>query len=277
MTAPSDAREPCLLVADSFRVRKAGSAESDAAEAGTTKAGAAEDDTVAQVRGFSLHLERFTAAVTTVHREEGLPAPEQELALFIADARRRIAEYGEGNPRLELWGTASRGTPAFEFRLSLRPLPELKSEIALRTAGSVALEHPERKGANIPRFSELNQRLGAEAVLTDARGDVVEGATTALIWWEGARGFVAESRRRVPSVAERLTRGIAERLGTRIEPGTVSPTGLAAREVWAVNALHGIRPVTSVDGIHPPPRDEARLARFREAFDETWEAVLDRA
>ncbi|MFC7765485.1 hypothetical protein [Leucobacter soli] len=57
------------------------------------------------------------------------------------------------------------------------------------------------------------------------------------------------------------------------QPARLAPVELAQHEVWAVNALHGIRVVTSIDGTPLPPPDERRLQWFREALDRTWEAV----
>ena len=48
---------------------------------------------------------------------------------------------------------------------------------------------------------------------------------------------------------------------------------LTSHEVWAVNALHGIRTVTSINGVALPSPVPQRLAWFREALDRTWEAI----
>lgn len=239
-----------LLVADSFRVR-------------TDPAGGP-----AMVRGWSLHLRRFEGAVRAACRTGDTTAPDAtELDAFIADAAARISAFGDGFPRLELRGGRGRGP---ELGLALRPLPELGETLEMRTAREVVLDHPDRKGPNIAGLSELNRALGAEALLVDAGGDAIEGATTSLIWWsEDGRGHIVADRRRVPSVTERLIEGAA---GGFVR-SDVAAAGLASHEVWAVNSLHGIRSVTSIDGVAAPAPDRERLERFRAALDRAWEPV----
>jgi hypothetical protein len=267
-----------LLAADSFRVR---------ANPRTGKA---------EVRGLDLHLRRFTRAVLDAHglagEDPGARRIIHRVDAFLADALPRIAAYGEGFPRLELREPAEPGD-APEPGLALRPLPELRDTIELRSAPGVRLEHPQRKGPNIARLAELNRELGAEALLLDGDGGVLEGATTSLLWWPGdpedrkASGAVVRSSARVPSVTECLVVDAANRLpGTqyRIGQPQQQPRGItveqllpragrAPREVWALNALHGIRVVTSIDGVALPEPDTQRLACFREALDQTWQPI----
>ena len=232
-----------LLVADSFRVR------------------ANPENGASEVRGFAYHLERFSRSVRAA--TGGAPTGVDG---FLADARRRIAEYGAGNPRLELH-------PDLTTHLRLRPLPELRQTIELRSAGRVALDHPERKGPSIGRFAALNRELGAEALLLDEPGNAVEGATTALLWWSGPILCAVETGARVSSVTEMLVLDAAAAADVRTERRSASPAELARGEVWAVNALHGIRPVTAIDGVAARLPDAERLTRFREALDRAWEPV----
>jgi len=279
-----------LLAADSFRVRA------------NPRTGEAE------VRGLDLHLRRFMRAVLDAHGLAGEGSAARRIIhrvdAFLADALPRIAAYGEGFPRLELRESAEPGDDPGPG-LALRPLPELRDTIELRSAPGVRLEHPQRKGPNIARLAELNRELGAEALLLDGDGGVLEGATTSLLWWPGdpedrkASGAVVRSSARVPSVTERLVIDAANRLpGTQYRIGqpqqqpqqqpqpqpqqqprgiTVEQllprAGRAPREVWALNALHGIRVVTSIDGVALPEPDAQRLACFREALDQTWQPI----
>ncbi|WP_449277466.1 aminotransferase class IV [Leucobacter sp. GX24907] len=247
-----------LLVADSFRVRTNP----------LTRA--------AEVRGWHLHLERFARSVESVLDERAtLPIED-----FLSESATRIAEYGAGFPRLELLGIADHSP---SLHLSLRPLPTLTETLELRSTGHLRLEAPWLKGPNLVRLMDLNRELGAEALLLDPAGRALEGATTSLIWWapESDRGFrVAVTpddsvgpRSRVDSVAERLTASIAQHLGTPLVEARLVPAELARHEVWAVNALHGIRAVTAIDGMPTARPDRHRLLRFQEALDRTWQPV----
>lgn len=269
----SESERTELLVADSFRVRL------------NPKTHAAE------VRGLARHLGRFSTSVL-----ECWPGAAERLDAFLAEALPRIAAYGEGFPRLELWGdpdamhTEARDP---ELRLSLRPSPELRDTIELRTAHGVSLEHPGRKGPNISRLAELNRDLVCEALLLDREGRVLEGATTSLIWWtddtDESGHFVKlrwkKPANRVDSVTEGLLQEAAQKRLVGVKPnrqrtgslseGRPTPTELARYEVWAVNALHGIRPVTSIDGIALPDPVPRRLKWFREALERTWQPLVE--
>ena len=273
---------PRLLVADSFRVRQ------------HPTTGRAE------VRGWSRHLDRFSRAVGDVcasglsasylsGTEHSPISSRAELESFLQESARRIAAFGEGFPRLELWQDAA-GT---RFSLNLRPAPPLGDTLEMRTAPEIILDHPGRKGPNIGRLRELNRTLGAEALLLDTAGNALEGATTSLMWWEpgASTAYVVASPQpasehppanRVPSITESLLRDAVDVIGqdpgssgtARVDAGLVPPARLVQSEVWAVNALHGIRVVTTIDGqtTLPPHRD--RLDRLRTELDRSWELVL---
>lgn len=239
-----------LLVADSFRVRLN------------------PHDGAAEVRGWSEHLARFRTGVESVCAETQC-APSPNLETFLTDARDRIQQYGEGFPRLELW---SRGDLPPALALNLRPLPPLGAELSMRTAPGVVLSNAAHKGPNIARLGALNQHLGAEALLTDFEGTVLEGATTSLVWWDTTNHnghVVADRRNRVASVTERLVSREVELTGSRI-----TPTELSHYEVWAVNALHGIRVVTSIEGVATRKANAMRLRWVRQKLDQYWSPVL---
>lgn len=242
-----------LLVADSFRVRA--------------------HDGRAEVRGYALHRARFAAAAAAAGAD---PAGVEA---FLAAAGRGIAGFGIGFPRLELRGAPEPASkPELELRLALRPLPPLADTIALRTAPHDApelagLADPERKGPNLERYAALNRRLGAEAVRLDPAGRIVEGATTSIVWWEADALRVVADDARVPSVSERLLREAAAAHGVGVRRAPADPGSLAGREVWAVNALHGIRPATALDGAPLAEPAWSRLRAFRDALDRTWQAL----
>ncbi|WP_336659564.1 aminotransferase class IV [Leucobacter sp. USHLN153] len=287
----SPATESALLAADSFRVRVAHGR--------------------AEVRSFERHLARFTATATAAWLDADPSAQPDAvsaaLTRFLAEARTRIAEAGEGFPRLELWApatppragqtaglgperTAADRAPSAEphLALAIRPLPPLRDDIELVAppAGTATMvperEHPERKGPNIARYAALARELSVgaaaqEPLLVDAAGHVAEGATTSLVWWpEGskceARGQVSALPQRVASVMEATLREALPDL----MPALATVDELSRSEVWAVNALHGVRPATRLNGSPLPPADPARLAAARAVLDHAWEPVLGR-
>lgn len=260
--APSPKRT--LLVADSFRVRDHGG--------------------VAEVRGLSHHLARFRASVLASENSvTPCPLTTSEVDSFIASALPRIAAAGEGFPRLELWrenvARQTSKTPESSLSLSLslaiRPLPELREAITLTSvARPNGLADAKVKGPNIASYSALSRQLGGEALLLDETGRVVEGTTTSLIWWNAdGSGAYSAVPDRVSSVTELLVREIALRFGTELRPEQRSPADLTKFEVWAVNALHGIRPVLSIDGRASARHDPDRLDQYRVALDAAWEPV----
>lgn len=255
-------REP-LLVADSFRVcldplRNA-----------------------AATRGLKLHFTRFRAsalkAAAELRQEDrgnesrASTAFQSELDQFLADSMKRIAEYGEGWPRLEYWAPESEGDTASPLRLSLRALPQLGESLTLKTAAATAIDHRDRKGPNISKYRLIGAELGAEGLLLNEHGAILEGTTTSLLWWSGGMLHRSMQTDRVPSVTEALIIRYAAENGALAAPASVTPDFISKREVWAVNALHGIRVVTRINGVQLPEPDEQRLARFRAALDLTWQ------
>lgn len=254
------ASEPHLLAADSFRV--------------STHAGEP------QVRAFHAHLTRFAATATAAWSEhDGTADPRhvaETLTAFCSEARERIADSGNGFPRLELWSASAKAAgepPAPSLALALRPLPALGDQVSLVSAPRGVAPVAERKGPNIARYGALIRELGAEPLLTDEAGWVLEGATTSLVWWPdrgtSRLGSVVALAARVPSVTEATLRSAV----TNLVPARVTPDELRESEVWAVNALHGIRPVTHLDGTPLVAPDPERLERFRSVLDRSWEPV----
>lgn len=258
--------EPELLVADSFRVRTH-------PESGEV-----------EVRSFHAHLARFKASAIEAWQSAEMQEParaqqdvSRAIETFLADARQQIKASGVGWPRLELWGIPDGQQSVItgqQLRLSLRTLPELGRSIEARTVKLPPIDHPERKGPNIARYAKLNQGLGAEALLTDDLGQVIEGASTSLVWWRDGTLCTSEDGGRVASVTEYALRGFATSRGIRTQRGNEHPSELAGYEGWAVNALHGIRILTSIDGIRLPAPDKSRLREFETALDATWQPVI---
>jgi branched-subunit amino acid aminotransferase/4-amino-4-deoxychorismate lyase len=155
----------------------------------------------------------------------------------------------------------------------LREAPERKRSVALAThRGRDPRTTPRFKGPDLEAMTRLRteaQGRGAdEAVLLNPHGFVAEGSTTSLAWWRGdALCVPANDIERIDGVTVRSVITIATALGIDVLHESITPAELDGLEVWALNALHGIRIVTSwVDG--PAVAEEpGRLG--------TWQARLD--
>jgi branched-subunit amino acid aminotransferase/4-amino-4-deoxychorismate lyase len=90
------------------------------------------------------------------------------------------------------------------------------------------------------------EQLGAgEALITTHDGIVVEGALSAVVWWQGGTLCVPDPKLPVlDSVTRRLVLALAEASGTPVEAVRARLPDLDGCEVWTLSALHGIRPVT---------------------------------
>lgn len=235
----------------------------DSCEVAETELLVADSFLVAEgaVLALGLHAARFRESA----RLQGF-ADRAELERFWQAGIDALPRDGAWFPRFELVRTRD----ALRLRLRLRTAPPLGTEVAVATAASDPREQPDIKGPDIERLSLVRQRAqqrGAqEAVLLD-EGFVADGATTALLWWRGGT-LVAPplSLPRVDSVAARTVRGIAAALRVPVDEEEARPAQLEGVVLWAVNALHGIRAVTTwVDG-PALAQDPARTAAWRTHF-----------
>jgi branched-subunit amino acid aminotransferase/4-amino-4-deoxychorismate lyase len=97
---------------------------------------------------------------------------------------------------------------------------------------------------------------------------VAEGSTTCLAWWRGEVLCLPDAAiPRVDSVTLRSVLALAAATGVEVVEERARPADLEGLEVWALNALHGIRIVTAwVDG--PATAEEpGRLAAWRARLD----------
>jgi branched-subunit amino acid aminotransferase/4-amino-4-deoxychorismate lyase len=95
-----------------------------------------------------------------------------------------------------------------------------------------------------------------------------------LLWWHGdTLCYPGPGLPVLPSVTARRVLRQARAEGFAVVAERCRPSALRGAEVWSVNALHGVRPVTrwvgaGPDGAGPPrggprPVDAERLARYR--------------
>ncbi|WP_340376713.1 aminotransferase class IV [Streptomyces sp. SS7] len=212
-----------------------------------------------RVRAYDRHRERFLRACA----ECGGPEPRRS-AEFWREVTAALPRTGEWFPRVELTA-GSR-----ELRLLLRHAPPLGAEIRLWAVGQRdPRTAPRRKGPDLDVLAEVRARaVGAgaqEAVLVGPSGVVRESPTAGVLWWEGDTLCLPPSRLPLlPSVTTALVLERAVREGFRVDRRERTVAELDGREVWTVNALHGLRPVTGWAGADIEAGPAERAPEFRE-------------
>lgn len=221
------------------------------------------------VRGLELHRERFVTSIPRARLRE-LGADELGLDAFWQAAIASIPREGAWFPRVEL--REQLGMPQLLFRL--REAPALQRSVILTThTGRDPRTAPTVKGPDLAAMVRLRteaQRRGAdEAVLVTEDGHIVEGSTTSILWWEGGTLCIVDrSLPRIPSITERTIVALATALGIDVAERRAHPEELDGREVWAANALHGIRIVTAWHaGPLSTAEEPGRLSRWRLRMD----------
>lgn len=209
-----------------------------------------------RVRAFEAHVRRFAAACA-----ERCGVSDDPVRDFMAAVAARLPAQGRWFPRVEF--VRASGTP--RFQLWLRPAPAPGRTVRLWLS-------PEPDGRTCPwiKGPDLDwlagQRATAvaagadEAVLLTPDGRVSEGATTSILWWQDGRLCAPEGRGSVlPGVTRSVLLQAASARGVPVSVASPRPAELDGLEVWAVNALHGIRPVTGWLGadIAPGPATRA--------------------
>ena len=202
-----------------------------------------------KVRGLALHRERFTASCAALGVEAGG---------FFDDQVKRLPGFGRWFPRFEL---STDG----ELAVQLRPAPPQGGRIRVSVRPDPR-RTPRVKGPDLEVLGELRTEATAtdradEVLLVAPDGTALEGAYSALVWWEDDVLCVPPATLPIlKSVTAELLRRIATDRGTEIAERPRTPTDLAdADEVWLVNALHGIRPVHAwhTNPIDPLPQSTA--------------------
>lgn len=236
---------------------------------------------------FELHRQRFEDALAGLDiRLDDAAGPDDaaalsdaaglDLAAFWAAVIAAIPPTGDWFPRAELQRIGDDRSLLFRLRNS----PERTRSVRLAThRGADPRSSPTIKG---PATAELllartdAQRNGADdAVILSEDGYVVETTSSALLWWRGEILCApAIELERVDSVTARSVLTLATALGIDVYYEAVTPAELDAVELWALNALQGIRIVTEwIDG---PSMAElpGRLATWRTRLDRLRKPLL---
>lgn len=189
----------------------------------------------------------------------------------------KIPHHGLWFPRVELAGNARQ--PKLQVRI--RPAPPLKETVRLCLCNIPDRRHaPRHKGPDMSLLGEIRQQIlmqGAdEGIIVSPKGYLLEGLTTSILWWEELNGqqtlcAVPDANRILPGTIRELILSIAEQSGIPTAYRLVLPARLNGREVWAVNALHGIRSAIPWQNSPFIPKNDAkaekRLKEWRHAIE----------
>ncbi|MFJ9244763.1 aminotransferase class IV [Streptomyces sp. NPDC101776] len=243
---PVGASEGKLLVADSWLVRDG------------------------RVRGLERHQERFLRSCGEV----GGPPPHH-LLKFWRDMTDALPRTGEWFPRVEL------AADSMELRLLMRQAPPLDTGVRVWATGqSDPRVVPRRKGPDLDTLAKVRRRAsheGAEeAVLVTPTGVVLEAATASVLWWEDDTLCLPSPILPVlPGVTLALLQEQALHTGIRVAHRERTVTELDGHEVWLVNALHGIRPVTAWMGGLLRAAPAERAPEWRAWLEKIMESLPD--
>jgi branched-subunit amino acid aminotransferase/4-amino-4-deoxychorismate lyase len=230
--------------------------------------------TQGRVRSLEAHRERFFAAIAPQKRAQ------LRLDEFWAACLARIPLTDNWFPRVELRESSAHEhrsahepnrTQQLAFRL--RSAPPLGTTLTvLSHAGADPRRQPGIKGPDLAALGRLRRAAeshGAdEAIILSEAGAIVEGTSTAILWWRGDVLCAPPATfARVDSVSAKTLIALATAQGTEIRYEAVRPRELDALEVWAVNALHGIRTITAwIDG-PATAAPSARASAWRSRMD----------
>lgn len=203
-----------------------------------------------RARGVAEHLRRFRSSCRRL-----LGSAADDVDAFFDAAVRMIPVPGRWFPRVELVSEDGRTG----YRLLVRHAPPRADRIRLWVCPEPdRRREPAVKGVDLAWLGEVRAAAVAagadEAVLVSPSGHLLEGATTSIVWWRSGVLCVPRSDAVLPSVTRKLLIAAAVAAGTPVTEEGATPRDLVDVPVWAVNALHGIRPVTGwADLVDDPP------------------------
>ncbi|MEU9171789.1 aminotransferase class IV [Streptomyces sp. NPDC048420] len=222
-----------------------------------------------RVRGLERHRERFVRSCG-----ECAGPPSYRMLEFWQAMTDVLPRRGEWFPRVEL--------TTRHVRLRLRPAPPLGTEVRVLAAGQADPRTvPRRKGPDLDVLAAVRTRASVdgadEAVLVDPTGVVLETATASVLWWEDDTLCLPSPRLPVlPGVTVALIQERALHTGVRIAHRERTLPELDGREVWLVNALHGIRPVTEWTGGPLKAAPAERAPEWRAWLDDIMEPLPEK-
>lgn len=200
---------------------------------------------------LDMHRTRFRDDVSQLPAGTTSFSPD-EVDTFLSAAFAKLPEHGNWFPRVEL--RTGGGSSHLWYRH--RPAPVLTRSVTLATyVGDDPRRVPAVKGPDIETLGRIRRDAGRrgvdDVVFVTANGHIIDGAANALMWWRGEtlcappRAETDPAFARVASVTSTALLGLAFALGVHTNEEATTPAELDGSEVWAVNALHGIRMVTN--------------------------------
>jgi branched-subunit amino acid aminotransferase/4-amino-4-deoxychorismate lyase len=222
-----------------------------------------------RVRGMEHHVSRFSGSCVQLGLE---PAT---LEGFWDSAIGALPRAGSWFPRAELRGDGT-------LTLWIRRAPQRLGGIRILTwPHADPRATPRRKGPDLAALAEVKataQAAGADdALLTTRDGLATESTTASLLWWEGYELCLPDSDDHLlPGVTRALLVRQALESGVVVRRSRAAPQDLYDREVWLVNALHGIRPVTEWVGTGREAGPAGRAPRWQRLLRARARALADR-
>lgn len=216
-----------------------------------------------QAIALAQHLARFQASC---HIQAAHSMPE--IPCFWAQMQHLIPTVGRWFPRVEMRLTAG----LLQFSVRLRPAPAASTTIKLVLSTEPDPRHyPQIKGPDLAALETWRQAAfaqgGNEAILCSPTGIVLEGLTTSLVWWEGETlCFPSAHLPTLPSITRHVVGAVAQELNIPIAYRHLAQEHLHIVPVWALNALHGIRPVVQLVGRHHAMPQHPDLALWQRHY-----------
>jgi branched-subunit amino acid aminotransferase/4-amino-4-deoxychorismate lyase len=217
-----------------------------------------------RIRRLDLHYLRFSAGCSKFS-----DAVMHSMSAFLDAVTDTMPPRGRWFPRLEF---SLGDEPVLGLRLRPAPRPSTAVRVWVADEPDARL-HPAVKGPDLEYLRQqrslANSRGADEALLVGDDGRLREGSATSLLWW---RGHTVCAVPLASGVLPGVTRQILlERATTAGHPVCLEAplaASLDSLEVWAVNALHGVRPIT--EWISSPLRagPPIRAALWRRYLDD---------
>jgi len=195
-------------------------------------------------------LERHAARLEAACAALGLPVPGRPLADLVAP----WLGPSDVVVRVEVAGP--------DVSITRRPMPSA-APLTVILAAVPHMPYPHKatsRGAFEAAQAEARAAGADDALLLTSRGLVAEGAVWSMFWWEA-------DRLATPSLTLGVLPGVARARIMALVP-TIErerrPDELAGRSMFAANAVRGVIPIRSLDGVLVPddPRTTRLAARF---------------